>query len=84
MEEKSKQCHSQKSIHIVQEIVKSFKKERKGFSRVWINIKGRLIYIRYFAFRDRDNKYIETLEATQDISDTKKLEGEKRLLDCKN
>jgi len=39
-----------------------------------------LIYIRYFAVRDKTGKYLGTLEVTQDITDIKKIEGEKRLL----
>jgi DUF438 domain-containing protein len=47
----------------------------------WINLKGRQIYIRYFAVRDKAGKYLGTLEVSQDITDIKKIEGEKRLLD---
>lgn len=42
---------------------------------------GRLVLIRYFAVRDKDGNYLGTLEVTQDITDIKKIEGEKRLLD---
>ncbi|RKX95517.1 MAG: DUF438 domain-containing protein, partial [Spirochaetes bacterium] len=38
-------------------------------------------YIRYFAVRDKNRNYLGTLEVTQDITDVRKLEGEKRLLD---
>jgi hypothetical protein len=37
--------------------------------------------IRYFPVRDSSGNYIGCLEATQDITDLKKIEGEKRLLD---
>jgi len=47
----------------------------------WINLQGKLAHIRYFAVRDRNGEYLDTLEVTQDITDIKKLEGEKRLLD---
>jgi DUF438 domain-containing protein len=43
-------------------------------------LNGRLIYIRYFAVR-KDGEYLGTIEVTQDITDIKKIEGEKRLLD---
>ncbi len=43
-------------------------------------MKGRLIYIRYFAVRDKSNNYLGYFETTQDITDIKKIEGEKRLL----
>jgi len=31
--------------------------------------------------RDKDRKYLGTMEVTQDLTDIKKIEGEKRLLD---
>jgi hypothetical protein len=39
------------------------------------------VYIRYFAVRDPDRKYLGTLEVTQDLTEIMKLEGERRLLD---
>jgi len=44
-------------------------------------LKGRKIYIRYFAVRDKEGKYLGCLEVTQDITDIQKVTGEKRLLD---
>lgn len=49
----------------------------------WITLNGRLVHIRYFAVRDKDSKYLGTLEVTQDLTDIRKPEGEKRLLDWK-
>jgi DUF438 domain-containing protein len=40
-----------------------------------------LIHIRYFAVRNKNGKFLGTMEVTQDITDLKKIEGEKRLLD---
>jgi len=74
-------CHPQKSIHVVNRILDAFKKGEKDVAVVWIQKAGRLIHIRYFAVRDKDGKYLGTLEVTQDITDLKKIEGEKRLLD---
>jgi len=78
---KVQQCHPQKSVHIVEKIVNEFKKGTKDHADFWINLNGRLIYIRYFAVRDKNGNYLGTLEVTQDITDIKKIEGEKRLLD---
>jgi len=50
----------------------------------WIPVNNRLIHIRYFAVRDKNGKYLGTMEVTQDITDIKKIEGEKRLLDWKD
>jgi PAS domain S-box-containing protein len=74
-------CHPQKSVHIVNRILEAFKKGEKDVAEFWINVGGRLILIRYFAVRDKDGKYLGTMEVTQDITDLKKIEGEKRLLD---
>ena len=80
---KVQQCHPQKSVHKVLQILEAFKKGEKDAAEFWINLKGRQIYIRYFAVRVRDGKYLGTLEVSQDITDIKKIEGEKRLLDWK-
>ena len=80
---KVQQCHPQKSVHKVLQILEAFKDGKKDAAEFWINLKGRQIYIRYFAVRDEDGKYLGTLEVSQDITDIKKIEGEKRLLDWK-
>jgi PAS domain S-box-containing protein len=76
-------CHPQKSIHIVNRIVDSFKKGKKDTAEFWITLNNRLVHIRYFAVRDKNGKYLGTMEVTQDITDIKKIEGQKRLLDWK-
>jgi PAS domain S-box-containing protein len=77
-------CHPQKSIHIVNKIVEAFKKGKKDVAEFWIPMNNRLIYIRYFAVRDKNGRYLGIIEVTQDITDIKKIEGEKRLLDWKD
>jgi len=74
-------CHPQKSIHIVNRILESFKKGERDVAEFWIQRSNRLIHIRYFAVRDKSGKYLGTMEVVQDITDLKKIEGEKRLLD---
>ncbi|MGB9756468.1 MAG: DUF438 domain-containing protein [Candidatus Bathyarchaeales archaeon] len=74
-------CHPQKSIHIVNKILEAFRKGEKDFAEFWIQKDNRIIHIRYFAVRDKNGKYLGTIEVTQDITDIKKIEGEKRLLD---
>jgi PAS domain S-box-containing protein len=78
---KVQQCHPQKSVHKVLQILDAFKNGKRDVAEFWINLKGRQIYIRYFAVRDKAGKYLGTLEVSQDITDIKKIEGEKRLLD---
>ncbi len=80
---KVQQCHPKKSVHKVLQILEAFKKGEKDVAEFWINLKGRQIYIRYFPVRDKDGKYLGTLEASQDITDIKRIRGEKRLLDWK-
>ena len=47
----------------------------------WFNYRGRLIYVRYFAVRDKDKNYKGVIEMSQDITDIKTIEGERRLLE---
>jgi PAS domain S-box-containing protein len=76
-------CHPQKSIHVVNRIVEAFTNGEKDTAEFWINMNNRLVHIRYFAVRDKKGKYLGTMEVTQDLTDLKKIEGQKRLLDWK-
>lgn len=78
---KVQQCHPQKSVHVVNQILDDFRAKRRDSAQFWINLKGRLIYIRYFAVCNKNGEYLGCLEVTQDITEIKKIEGEKRLLD---
>jgi len=78
---KVQQCHPQKSVHVVNKILESFKTGKRNVAEFWIQLKEHTIYIRYFAIRDSEGKYLGTLEVSQDITDVKKIQGEKRLLD---
>jgi len=78
---KIQNCHPPQSVDVVEKILKDFKEGKRNSVEFWINFKGKFVYIRYFAVRDKDGNYLGTLEVTQDITKVKKLEGEKRLLD---
>lgn len=78
---KVQNCHPPQSVDVVEKILNSFKEGKRDSYEFWFNLQGRLVYIRYFAMRDKDGLYLGTLEVTQDITGIKKLEGEKRLLD---
>jgi len=80
MGRKVQQCHPEKSVHKVNEVLDDFRAGRKDSTEFWIDMKGRKIHIRYFAVRDRTGDYLGTLEVVQDITDIQKIEGEKRLL----
>jgi hypothetical protein len=73
-------CHPPKSVRIVNQIVKDFKAGKQERARFWINMGGKLIYICYYAVRDTDGGYMGTLEVTQDLSEVRSLDGERRLL----
>jgi len=78
---KVQNCHPQKSITIVEKILEEFKSGRRNVAEFWIHVKDRFVHIRYFAIRNKNGEYLGTLEVSQDITDIKKLEGERRLLD---
>jgi len=78
---KVQNCHPPASYPVVEKILKNFKEGKKDSEEFWINMKGKLIYIRYLAVRDEEGKYVGTLEVTQEISGIKELQGEKRLLE---
>ncbi|MEE8179576.1 MAG: DUF438 domain-containing protein [bacterium] len=78
---KVQNCHPPQSVDVVEKILTSFKEGKRDSDEFWINLQGRLVYIRYFAVRDKGRHYMGTLEITQDITEIKKLEGEKRLVD---
>ncbi|MEY2196286.1 DUF438 domain-containing protein [Neobacillus sp. BF23-41] len=74
-------CHPPRSVHVVEELLADFKSGKKESEDFWIKFKDRYVYIRYFAVRDEDGKYIGTLEFTQNIDPIKAIEGEKRILE---
>jgi len=74
-----RECHPQKSVDKVEKIIDDFKAKRLDKAEFWIDLEGRLVYIRYFPLYS-DGKYSGCLEVSMDITDIKKIEGEKRLL----
>ena len=78
---KVRDCHPQKSLYKVEQVVSELKSGKRDVAEFWIDLKGRKIYIRYFAVRDKKSKYLGILEVTQDITEIQKITGEKRLLD---
>ena len=78
---KVQNCHPPKSLHKVEQILNDFKNNKKNSAEFWIDLKGMKVYIRYFAVRDKDGKYLGCLEVSQNITDILKIKGEKRLLD---
>ena len=75
-------CHPKDSLDKVTQVVAELKAGKRNAAEFWIDFKGRKIYIRYFAVRDKAGKYRGILEVTQDITDIQKIQGQKRLLDA--
>lgn len=73
-------CHPPESVAVVEKILSDFKSGRQTKAAFWINMKGQFIYICYYALHGDDNEYIGTLEVSQNLTELRKLEGEKRIL----
>jgi PAS domain S-box-containing protein len=73
-------CHPQKSIEKVEQILNDFRAGTRDKAEFWIRMGEALIYIRYFPVRDSEGKYLGCLEVSQNIAEIQKIEGEKRLL----
>lgn len=74
-------CHPPESVHVVEQIVRSFRNGKKDVASFWINMKGGKLLIQYFAIRDEAGKYKGVVEVSQEIAEIQSLQGEKRLLD---
>jgi DUF438 domain-containing protein len=77
---KVQNCHPPDSVHVVQEILDSFRSGKQSLAEFWIQLQGKFIHIRYFAVRDRSGDYRGCLEVSQDVTAIRTLEGERRLL----
>jgi PAS domain S-box-containing protein len=78
---KVQNCHPKKSLDKVNQVLNNLREGKRDSEEFWIDLNDRKIYIRYFAVRDKNGKYLGTLEASQDITDIQKIKGEKRLSD---
>lgn len=78
---KVQNCHPPASLDKVQGILDGFRAGTSDNADFWIELKGRFIYIRYFAVRDADGTYRGTLEIVQDATGLRALTGQKRLPD---
>lgn len=73
-------CHPPGSVHIVQKILEDFKSGKQDRAAFWLTIDGKFIHIEYFALRGTNGIYLGTLEVSQDLTEKRALEGERRLL----
>lgn len=72
-------CHPPESVHIVEEIIEAFRSGKKDLVEFWIQIKGKFIFIQYFAVRNESGEYRGVLEVSQNVTGIRDLKGEKRL-----
>jgi uncharacterized protein len=73
-------CHPQKSVHIVNQILEDFRSGKKDHEDFWIKMGPKFILIRYFAVRSPEGGYLGALEVSQDAAPIRALEGEKRIV----
>ncbi len=78
---KVQNCHPPKSVHIVEDIITAFREKRQTTADFRLSLRDRYILIRYVALYDNVGQYAGTLEISQDITELRTLEGDKRLLD---
>ncbi len=75
------QCHPQKSVHLVEQILKEMKAGTREKASFWLNFGEMFVHISYYAVRDTDGTYRGCVEMVHDIKPYRDLDGEKRLLD---
>jgi len=64
----------------VERILSDFKSGKEDQCAFWINMKDRFIHIEYFAMRDDQGVYLGCLEVSQDLTEKRQLQGERRIL----
>jgi len=74
-------CHPPKSLDRVLAVVESFKSGEKDQEHFWIQKDGLFILIRYYAVRDTQGTYLGVVEVTEEISELRRLEGSRTLVD---
>jgi PAS domain S-box-containing protein len=74
-------CHPERSVEVVRRILDAFARGKKDQAQFWITLDGRFVLIRYFAVRSENGEYLGCLEVSQDVTEIRQLEGERRLLD---
>jgi len=74
-------CHPKKYLPMVEQILEDFKAGKENHVIFWrSNHKGKFISIEYFALKNVEGEYLGTLEIVQDITEFKKLEGDRNEL----
>ena len=74
-----KLCHPPKSEELVHQVAEKLKNGQDSVD-FWIDFMGRKVYIKFIGVRDNHGDLLGILEVVQDITELKKIEGEKRTL----
>jgi len=80
-------CHPEKSLDKVEQIISEMKAGARDKARFWIDLplgeggQKQKVMIEYYALRDEKGQYLGCLEASQNIQEIQELKGEKKLLD---
>lgn len=81
-----RKCHPEKSVALVERILDEMRAGGRESAKFWIDLplgsrgEKHKVLIEYYALRDGSGRYIGCLEASQDVSEIRALEGERRLL----
>ena len=75
------QCHPQKSVHLVNQIIEEMRAGKRDVATFWINFENKYVHISYYAVRNNSGEYQGCVEMVHDIKPYREIEGEKRLLD---
>lgn len=73
-------CHPAESVDVVNQIIEAFRKNEQSEANFWIEMRGKFLYIRYIALRDKSGIYKGVLEISQEVSEIRNLQGQRRLL----
>jgi PAS domain S-box-containing protein len=80
-------CHPQKSLGKVEQILSEMKAGTRQSARFWIDLplgpggEKQKVFIEYYALRNAAGQYLGCMECTQSVAGIQALSGEKRLLD---
>jgi len=79
-------CHHPDSVQLVFKILEDFRAGTRDTAEFWIQTQpqeqeSQFIHIRFFAVRNPQGKFLGTLEVAQNVTEIRKLQGERRLLD---
>ncbi len=61
-------------------ISEDFKSGKASHAPFWINLNDQFLHIEYYALRNSEGEYLGTLEVSQNLTEKRALEGEKRIL----